>query len=75
MNRAPTKHFLPLIALLLAVAGAAQAQIYRSEAHAFVVTRVVTGLEHPWSVAFLPDGRMLITEREGRLRIAKDGKL
>ncbi len=75
MNRAPTRHFLPLIALLLAVAGVAQAQIYRSEAHAFVVTRVVTGLEHPWSVAFLPDGRMLITEREGRLRIAKDGKL
>ncbi len=75
MNRAPATHFLPLVALLLATAGAAQAQTYRSEAHAFTVVRVVTGLEHPWSVAFLPDGRMLITEREGRLRIVRDGKL
>jgi glucose/arabinose dehydrogenase len=33
------------------------------------------GLVHPWSLAFLPDGRMLVTEREGRLRIVRDGKL
>ena len=69
------KRFSSFIALSLAAAGAAQAQIYRSEAHAFTVTRIVGGLSHPWSVAFLPDGRMLIAEREGRLRIAKDGKL
>lgn len=30
---------------------------------------IATGLEHPWSLAFLPDGRMLVTERPGRLRI------
>jgi len=65
---------LALLALA-AVAQAAHGQTFRSEAHAFTVTRVVGGLDHPWSVAFLPDGRMLITEREGRLRIAKDGKL
>jgi glucose/arabinose dehydrogenase len=37
---------------------------------------VARGLEHPWGLAFLPDGRMLVTERPGRLRIiAKDGTL
>jgi aldose sugar dehydrogenase len=32
-------------------------------------------LEQPWSIAFLPDGRMLITERPGRLRVFANGKL
>lgn len=36
---------------------------------------LVEGLEHPWSVAWLPDGAMLITERPGRLRMVKDGRL
>lgn len=37
---------------------------------------VAKGLEHPWAIAFLPDGRMLVTERPGRMRIvAKDGTL
>jgi glucose/arabinose dehydrogenase len=38
-------------------------------------TAVASGLEHPWGLAFLPDGRMLVTERPGRLRIVgKDGQ-
>jgi glucose/arabinose dehydrogenase len=40
------------------------------------VTDVVRGLEHPWGMAFLPDGRLLVTERPGRLRIVdRNGKL
>jgi len=43
---------------------------------AFDVVTVVEGLQNPWSVAFLPGGKMLITERPGRLRVlSTDGKL
>lgn len=36
---------------------------------------VTTGLEQPWSIAFLPDGAMFVTERSGRLRIVRNGRL
>ncbi|HEX2278289.1 MAG TPA: PQQ-dependent sugar dehydrogenase [Candidatus Tectomicrobia bacterium] len=37
---------------------------------------IARGLEHPWALAFLPDGRMLVTERPGRLRIVdRDGRI
>jgi len=40
------------------------------------VETVARGLEHPWALAFLPDGRMLVTERPGRLRIVgRDGRV
>jgi glucose/arabinose dehydrogenase len=39
------------------------------------VSVVTRGLSHPWAVAFLPDGRMLVTERPGRLRVVRDGVL
>jgi glucose/arabinose dehydrogenase len=42
---------------------------------AYQVADYVTGLEKPWGLAFLPDGALLITEKPGRLRLFKDGKL
>ncbi|MBI1942591.1 MAG: PQQ-dependent sugar dehydrogenase, partial [Betaproteobacteria bacterium] len=62
-----------LIPLLCALPAAAQT--IRSEEHAFRVVTVAAGLEHPWSLAFLPDGRVLVTERPGRLRLIESGKL
>jgi aldose sugar dehydrogenase len=43
--------------------------------HEYVVREVVRGLEHPWSMAFLPGGDVLITERAGRVRLVRDGQL
>ena len=41
----------------------------------FDVVTVADGLAYPWSLAFLPDGKMLVTERPGRLRVlSADGK-
>jgi glucose/arabinose dehydrogenase len=66
----------PLLGVLLcALPLAAGAQTYRSDEHSFRVVKVVQGFEQPWSLAFLPDGRMLVTEKAGRLRIVSDGKL
>lgn len=57
-----------LLAFLLA--GPAVAQ------QPFRITDFATGLEHPWGGAFLPDGRLLVTERPGRIRIiGRDGAL
>ncbi|MDN3517299.1 PQQ-dependent sugar dehydrogenase [Aquisalimonas lutea] len=62
---------LVLIAILAAAPAVAHAQVYESQQHTFRVTTVTDGLEHPWAVAFLPDGRLLITERPGRLQLVE----
>jgi len=70
------------LALMLAVGACAAngsddaSRSFPSEHGEVEVDIVATGLEHPWGLAFLPDGRMLVTERPGRLRIvAADGSL
>lgn len=64
-----------LLALLL-LSGSAAAQRVRTEHVELQVETVAGGLEHPWGLAFLPDGRFLVTERPGRLRIVgADGRL
>lgn len=62
---------LKSIGVLVAILGpvAAHAQVFDTERMRIQVTTVAQGLEHPWSVAFLPDGRRLVTERPGRMRI------
>jgi glucose/arabinose dehydrogenase len=54
----------------------ANPQVLAAQGGQIRVVTVATGLVHPWSIAFLPDGRsMLVTERDGRLRIIRDGTL
>lgn len=64
------------VALLLVAAPVhAQSQIHPSVHHDYRVVTVAEGLVHPWSIAFLPGGDMLVTERPGRLRIVRNGRL
>jgi aldose sugar dehydrogenase len=75
---------MSLVLVIGALAGtplAVQAQAPRSPTPAsmkgvVVVQMIAKGLEHPWSLAFLPDKRMLVTERPGRLRLVEaDGRI
>jgi glucose/arabinose dehydrogenase len=76
--RIPT--LLAAAAGLLALSTSLAAEITKAPTvktqRAIKVETFAKGLVHPWGLAFLPDGRLLVTERPGRLRlVAKDGKL
>jgi glucose/arabinose dehydrogenase len=70
-----------LLALLLIAAGAQaasqapQGAVFETNAHKIRVVPIAEGLANPWSVAFLSDGDMLVTERPGRLRLIRKGVL
>jgi glucose/arabinose dehydrogenase len=61
--------------LVTATSGVTGNTVLRSALHDYRVVTVADGLVQPWSIAFLPGGDALITERPGRLRILRQGKL
>jgi len=67
--------FFAAAGLALLTTAAVQAQTFKSELHDLRVVNAVDGLKDPWSIAFLPNGDMLITEKPGNLRIVRAGKL
>jgi len=73
----PTRYVLPTAALcaVLASAAIAQTPVQHSMSHDYRVVKVVDSLVRPWSIAFLPNGDMLVTEKAGRLRIVRKGQL
>lgn len=52
-----------------------EAGMVKSREHSFRLKTVVDGLATPWSLAWLPDGRMLVTELRGTLRVVENGRL
>ena len=66
---------LTLAALSLAVLTTTACGQYKSADYEYQVTTIAEGLENAWSMAFLPGGEMLVSERPGRLRIIKNGRL
>ena len=60
----------------LAPASAEQTRAPAAERTAVKVETFASGLEHPWGLQFLPDGRLLVTERPGRMRlVSRDGAM
>ena len=73
-----TAIFLLICAFLAGAVAAGEGRSigsFDSEEGAFKLVVVVEGLDHPWGLAFLADGRMLVTERSGRLRLIDNGRL
>ena len=64
------------LAISMAVAFTASAQpVFDTQEYKVRATKLAEGLYHPWGLAFLPDGRMLVTERRGSMRLIDNGKL
>jgi glucose/arabinose dehydrogenase len=72
-----TLALVPLLALMTVSGAYAQnSQRVRTDKAEVVVETVASGLQNPWSLAFLPDGHMLVTEKPGRLRVVTpEGRL
>jgi aldose sugar dehydrogenase len=66
---------LSVVAVFTAGIKAAPDTVYRSTYHDYRLATFVDALVQPWAIAFLPNGDALITERPGRLRIVRQGKL
>lgn len=72
----PAPHRLATLACALAAALVLALAALPAAAQSLKPVTVARGLVHPWSLAFLPDGRLLVTERPGRLRVVSpEGRL
>ncbi|EGE56049.1 UNVERIFIED_ORG: glucose/arabinose dehydrogenase [Rhizobium esperanzae] len=74
MKRLPALHFAAALILFGAVSADA-ADTINTQGPTVRVEKLAGGLDHPWAVEVLPDGAYLVTERPGRMRIIRDGKL
>ena len=74
-KRLKSRLLLGLLVFALTSANVHATSSYESEKVRFRVIPLVSGLDHPWSLVFLPDGDLLLTERPGRLRIVRHGRL
>ncbi|MDI5923459.1 PQQ-dependent sugar dehydrogenase [Rhizobium leguminosarum] len=74
MKRISAFHFAAALVLFGAVSADA-ADTVNTQELAVRVDKLADGLEHPWAVEVLPDGAYLVTERPGRMRIVRDGKV
>ena len=70
-----TKYFLFVAITFVCSHQLTADEIYQSDKHQFTVEKIADGLQRPWALAFLPNGDLLVTERVGRLRIIRQGKL
>ncbi|MBS3743146.1 MAG: PQQ-dependent sugar dehydrogenase [Wenzhouxiangellaceae bacterium] len=73
-------HRIQRLAMIAASAASAISTVFAltsglASAQAYQIETVAGGLEYPWSIAWLPDETALITERAGRLRLLRGGKL
>jgi len=74
-RRAATLALIALAPLVACNAAVADGETITSEKQSFRIESVAGGLDHPWGMAFLPDGGILLTERSGRLRVVRNGRL
>ena len=74
------RFYLPVLIVLVFLAPglgarAEEGRVFQSLKASFQVVIIASGLDHPWSMAFLPDGDLLVTERSGELRLIRKGRL
>lgn len=75
MDAISTFRFAALLATFAGPALAQSGDIVKTQEVSVRVEKLAEGLEHPWAVEVLPDGSYIVTERPGRLRIIRDGKI
>ncbi len=75
MDAISTFRFAALLATFAGPALAQSGDIVKTQEVSVRVEKLAEGLEHPWAVEVLPNGSYIVTERPGRLRIIRDGKI